>query len=70
MKQFIIILISLLIGGLFGMGLGINMERNKPLISNPFAKETFSERVMHLGNEAMEKSGKALEKTGKVLQGK
>ncbi|MDX8379857.1 MAG: hypothetical protein R8K48_07425 [Gallionella sp.] len=70
MKQFGIILISLLIGGLIGMGLGNNMARNKPLISNPFEKETFSERMLHLGNEAMEKSGKALEKTGKALQGK
>ena len=70
MKQFSIILISLAIGALIGMALGINIGREKPLFSNPFAEESFVYRVKDLGSETLEQGGKALEKTGRVLQGK
>ena len=70
MKQFSIILISLVIGALIGMALGINIGREKPLLSNPFAEESLVDRVKDLGSETLEQSGKALEKTGRVLQGK
>ena len=70
MKQFSIILISLAIGALIGMALGINIGREKPLLSNPFAEESLADRVKDLGNETLEQSGKALEKTGRALQGK
>jgi len=70
MKQFSIILISLAIGALIGMALGINIGREKPLLSNPFAEESLVNRVKDLGSETLEQSGKALEKTGRVLQGK
>ena len=70
MKQFSIILISLVIGALIGMALGINIGREKPLFSNPFAEESLVDRVKDLGSETLEQSGKALEKTGRVLQGK
>jgi len=70
MKQFSIILISLAIGALIGMALGINIGREKPLFSNPFAEESLVDRVKDLGSETLEQSGKALEKTGRVLQGK
>lgn len=64
------ILISLVIGVLIGMALGVNIGRNKPLFSNPLAKESLTERVKDLGNETLEQSGKALEKTGQALQDK
>ena len=70
MKQFSIILISLVIGVLIGMALGINIGREKPLLSNPFAEESLVDRVKDLGSETLEQGGKALEKTGRVLQGK
>ena len=70
MKQFSIILISLVIGALIGMALGINIGREKPLFSNPFAEESLVDRVKDLGSETLEQGGKALEKTGRVLQGK
>lgn len=70
MKQFKTILISLVIGALIGMALGVNIGREKPLLSNPFAKESLADRVKRLGNETLEQSGKALEKTGQALQGK
>ena len=70
MKQLTIIVISFVIGALLGIMLGINIGREKPLLSNPFEKESLSDVVKKLGHETMEKSGKALEKTGKALQGK
>ena len=70
MKQLKIILVSLAVGILIGMALGVNIGREKPLLSNPFEKESLAERVKRLGSETLEKSGKALEKTGQALQGK
>lgn len=70
MKQFKIILVGLVIGLLVGLALGVNMGREKPLLSNPFAKESLVDRAKQLGNETLEKSGKALEKTGQALQDK
>lgn len=70
MKQLKIILISFVIGLLVGMAMGVNIGRERPLLSNPFAKESLVDRAKKLGNETLEKSGKALEKTGQALQGK
>lgn len=70
MKQVTIILISLVIGVCIGMALGINIGREKPLLSNPFVEESLVDRVKDLGSETLEQSGKALEKTGRALQGK
>jgi hypothetical protein len=64
------IFISLVIGILIGMALGVNIGRNKPLLSNPFAKESLVDRAKALGNETLEQGGKALEKTGQALQDK
>jgi hypothetical protein len=70
MKQLKIILISLTVGILIGMALGVNIGREKPLLSNPFEKESLADRIKRLGSETLEQSGKALEKTGQALQGK
>lgn len=70
MKQFKTILIGVVIGLLIGLPLGVNIGREKPLLSNPFEKESLTEHVKHLGSETLEQSGKALEKTGKAMQGK
>ncbi len=69
-KQLKTILVSLVIGVLIGMALGVNIGRDKPLLSNPFAKESLVDRAKQLGSETLEKSGKALEKTGQALQSK
>ncbi|MBI5891512.1 MAG: hypothetical protein HZB47_12730 [Nitrosomonadales bacterium] len=69
-KQLKTIFICLVIGILIGMALGVNIGRNKPLLSNPFAKESLVDRAKALGNETLEQSGKALEKTGQALQDK
>lgn len=70
MKQAKPVLIGLVIGLIIGLALGVNIGRDKPLLSNPFEKESIAEQVKRLGSETLEKSGKALENTGKALQGK
>ena len=69
-KQLKTIFIGLVIGLLIGLVLGVNIGRGKPLLSNPFAKESLTDRVKQLGSETLEQSGKALEKTGQALQDK
>jgi len=70
MKQIKVILLSMVIGLLIGMALGVNIGREKPLLSNPFEKDSLVERAKQLGSETLEKGGKALEKTGQALQDK
>jgi antitoxin component of MazEF toxin-antitoxin module len=70
MKQLKVILVGVVIGLLIGLALGVNIGRNKPLLSNPFAKESLVERAKQLGNETLEQSGKALENAGQALQDK
>lgn len=70
MKQLKVILIGIVIGLLIGMALGVNIGRNKPLLSNPFAKESLVDKAKQIGNETLEKSGKALENAGQALQDK
>ena len=69
-KQFKTILISMAIGVLIGMALGVNIGREKPLLSNPFEKESLADRVKRLGSETLEQGGKALEQSGKALEKK
>jgi antitoxin component of MazEF toxin-antitoxin module len=70
MKNMKLIMIGVVIGLLIGLALGVNIGRNKPLLSNPFAKESLVERAKQLGNETLEQSGKALENAGQALQDK
>jgi hypothetical protein len=70
MKQLKVILFGVVIGLLLGLALGVNIGRNKPLLSNPFAKESLVDKAKQIGNETLEKSGKALENAGQALQDK
>jgi len=70
MKQLKPVLIGVVIGLLIGLALGVNIGREKPLLSNPFEKETLAERAKRLGAETLEKGGKALEQAGESLQDK
>ena len=70
MKSIKIILLSVVIGVTIGLWFGVNMGREMPLLSNPFYKETLSEKMKRISGETLEKSGRALEKTGQELQDK
>lgn len=70
MKQLKTILISASISFAIGMALGVNIGHDRPLLSNPFEKESLADRAKRLSGETLEHSGKALEKAGQSLQGK
>jgi len=74
MKQIRNILFSLIIGVIIGLALGVNIGREKPLLSTPFDKDSLVDRAKQLGHETLEQtvqeSGKALEKAGQALQDK
>ena len=63
-------ILFIVLGLLIGLALGVNIGREKPLLSNPFSHETLVDKVKKLGTETLHESGKALEKTGQALQGK
>lgn len=67
MKHIKPVLIGVVIGLLIGLALGVNIGREKPLLSNPFEKESLAERAKRLGAETLEQGGKALEKAGQSL---
>jgi hypothetical protein len=68
MKQIKPVLGGVIIGLLVGLALGVNIGREKPLLSNPFEKETLAERAKRLSAETLEQGGKALEKAGQSLE--
>lgn len=70
MKRLKIVLVSLIVGLAIGFALGTNYGREKPLLSNPFARESLDQKLKRLGGETLEKSGKVIEKTGQSLQKK
>ena len=61
MKSYKIILASLAIGLIVGLALGVNIGRDRPLLSNPFAKVSLPDNLLNLGNETLEQGGKALQ---------
>jgi hypothetical protein len=66
MKNIRVIFLSLVIGICVGLAFGVNIGREKPLLSNPFEKASLTDKIKNLGKDA----GKALENTGKALQGR
>ena len=69
MKQLKSILICLIIGLLIGLWFGINIGKDKPLFSNPFAEDTIQEKIKKSSERLIEKSGEAMEKGGRALKG-
>ena len=60
--------IGLLLGLALGLWFGVNLGRCRSLFSNPFAKQTLSERLKDTGSLVLDKSGQALEEGGKALR--
>ena len=68
MKAIKYLILGLIIGGLLGVGAGINMGKNRPVLSNPFKDDSFSGRMKDTGNDLMRKSGEAMEDAGKAIK--
>jgi hypothetical protein len=70
MKQLKAVLMSLIIGVVAGLWLGVNIGREVPLYSNPFNTKSLNQKLKDVTGETLEKGGHALEKTGQDLQDK
>ena len=69
MKRIRKLIIGSIIGVTIGMWFGINIGKDRPIFSNPFAEPALQAKLKQTGGEVLEKGGKALEKSGKVLRG-
>jgi hypothetical protein len=61
LKLFLIVVLVLV-----GVWMGINLARDKPLFSNPFADKELRERASERASEVVEKSREAIERKLKV----
>ena len=68
MKQLKAILTSLVIGLLIGLWFGVNIGKDKPIFSNPFAEDSIQQKIKKSGEQLIEKGGEAMEKGGKALK--
>jgi hypothetical protein len=59
---------GLLIGGLAGLWFGMNIGKEQPLLSNPFAEVSLSDRVDRTAEEAAEAVGEGAEQAGDAVQ--
>ena len=68
MKQIKTLLLGIIIGLILGLWFGVNLGKDRPLYSNPFAEAAVQKTIKQTGEKIIEKSGEALEKSGQALQ--
>ena len=68
MKTFKILLTGLVIGILLGLWAGVNIGKDKPVFSNPFAERNVTKKIKSSIGESMEKTGESIEKLGKDMK--
>ena len=70
MKKLKLILSGVVLGLVIGLWFGVNIGKNKPIFSNPFAEENLPKKFKQKTGEAVEKAGKGLERIGEDIKGK
>jgi hypothetical protein len=68
MKYIKNLFIAVVAGMVLGLWFGVNIGKDKALLSNPFTEETLQKKIKQTGGEVLEKSGKVIEERGKALQ--
>lgn len=68
MKAIKYLILGLFIGGVLGVAAGVNIGRDKPILSNPFKDDRLSSRVKDSSSELLKQSGEALEDAGKAIK--
>lgn len=59
-KNIKLIIFGMIIGLALGLWFGVNIGKNKPLLSNPFEQQKLHEKILHSSGDLLEKSGKAI----------
>jgi len=62
------LLLGIVIGLVIGLWFGVNIDRDKPIFSNPFVSNSFKDKIRETGTELLKKGGDALESSGKALK--
>ena len=70
MKSIKALILGVIIGLLVGLWSGVNIGKDKPIFSNPFADASIQKKLKKSGDIMLEKSGEALEKGGKAIKDK
>lgn len=68
MEQIKAIISGLVIGLLIGLWFGVNIGKDKFILSNPFAEDSIQQKLKKSGETLIQKSGEAMEKGGKALK--
>lgn len=68
MKTIKTLLGGIILGLLLGLWFGVNLGRERPVLSNPFTEPTLQEKLRQTGKTLIEKSGETLEKGGQALK--
>jgi len=60
MKKLKLILFGVVIGLCVGLWFGVNIGKDKPILSNPFAEVSLKDRIKQKGNEVMKDTKDAI----------
>ena len=60
MKKLKLIILGVVIGLCIGMWFGVNIGKNKALLSNPFEEISLKDRIKQKGNEVMKDTKDAI----------
>jgi len=70
MKSLKLVLTGLVIGIVLGLWFGVNIGKDKPIFSNPFAERSVTDKLKSSLGEGVEKAGEKIEKLGEDIKGK
>ena len=68
MKAIKYLILGMFAGGVLGLAAGVNIGRDKPILSNPFEDKRVSSKMKDTGSELIRQSGEAIEDTGKAIK--
>jgi len=70
MQKLKLIISGIIIGLVLGLWFGVNIGREQPIFSNPFAGRDIPEKVKKSTGEAVEKAGEGIKQMGEGIKGK
>ena len=68
MKKLKFLLIGIVVGLLLGLWFGVNIGKEKPIFSNPFADRVLQEKAKETASEAIEDTKRALRKSPEQIE--
>ncbi len=70
MKLLKTLVLGVIIGGLLGLWFGMNIGKNKPWYSDPFAEGNVTNQLKSSIGEGVEKAGQSIERMGEDIKGR